>query len=164
MNKKVSIFLLSTLVLSTVLISGLTVNADKPKYCEKYLDFYPAGPGEIYLKGWISGDLDGYFVVYHLDPIDESITGKVTHCLERWEIWEDEGMTVKLLSGSNTALVNFDKMKWWAQGDVEWVNEEYESGLYINYLGSRWHSEGIFIPGPEAPAYIRLIDSRFIIN
>ena len=73
-------------------------------------------------------------------------------------------MSVKLLSGTNTALVNMGKGKWWAQGVVKWVDDEFEDGRYADFYGSRWNSEGIFIEGPVAPAYTRLVDTRFIIN
>ena len=164
MKSKVTNFLLLALVLSTVLLPSLTVIGKKPQYCEKWLDYYIAGPGEPYLKGEISGLIEGYFVVYHLDPLDEKTSGQVVHCRERWAIYEDDSMSVKLLSGTNTALVNMGKGKWWAQGVVKWVDDEFEDGRYADFYGSRWHSEGIFIEGPVAPACTRLVDTRFIIN
>ena len=150
-----------TTVLMTVVVSGLTVNAKKPLYCEKTLDMYPALPGELYMKGWISGGIDGYFVIYHSDPQYEKPTGQVTHHRERWEIWEDADMTVKLLSGTNTALASMRKMEWQAQGVVEWVNE---NGPYSDLLGNKWHSYGIFIVSPEPGAIVRLVDTSFRIN
>ena len=144
---------------------GVTVHAKKPLYCEKTLDIYPAGPGELYMRGWISGGIDGYFVIYHLDPIDEKNTGQVTHYRERWEIWEDDSMTDKLMSGTNTALVCMRKMGWIAQGRVEWVNDEFDGGRYADLLGCKWHSYGIFIvPSPVPGALVRLVDTSFRMN
>ena len=146
-------------------VLGVTVNAKKPLYCEKTLDVYIAAPGEPYLRGWISGGIDGYFVVYSLDPLAEKNTGQVTHYREEWAIWEDETMTVLLLSGTNTALANWRKGEWQAQGVVEWVDDEFEGGRYADLLGRKWHSRGIFIiPGPVPPIHVRLVDTEFRIN
>jgi len=159
MKCKVSNFLLLALALSTVLMSGVTVTAKKPLYCEKTLDMYPAGPGELYMRGEISGGIEGYFVIYHLDPIDEKNTGQVTHYRERWEIWEDASMTVKLLSGTNTALVNWRKSEFQAQGMVEWVDDEY-----ADLLGCKWHARGYFGPSDDPLAIVRLVDTAFRMN
>jgi len=151
MKCKVTNLLLLVLVLLTVLIPSLTVIAKKPQYCEKQLDYYPRkGPGEIYLRGPITGDIGGYFVVYHTDTPDKT-TGQVMHCTERWEIWENENTPDHiLLEGTNTALVMLDpenplEGKWWAQGKVVDVDEAFLEGRYADYKGSNWHSEGIFV-------------------
>ena len=88
MKYKVTNYLVFALVLSTVLMSGLIVNAKKPLYCDKYMDMYEAGAGEIFSEGPIWGDINGWFVVYTLDPIDEKTTGHVIHYGLRWEIWD----------------------------------------------------------------------------
>jgi len=70
-------------------------------------------------------------------------------------------MTNKLMSGTNTALASMRKNEWHAQGEVDWVNE---NGPYADLLGRKWHSRGIFIPGPVDPINVRLIDTRFIMH
>lgn len=74
-------------------------------------------------------------------------------------------MTVRLLSGTNTALASMRKMEWHVQGVVEWVNDEFQGGRYADLLGSKWHSYGVFIfHSPELGVFVRLVDTEFRIN
>ena len=59
MKIKVSYFLILALALSSVLMTGVTVSAKKPLWCEKEFDFYAEEPT---VRGLISGGIDGIFV------------------------------------------------------------------------------------------------------
>ena len=157
---------LMALFLTLALVPVVLTQAKKPLYCYKTLDIYPPTLDlPVTKRGWISGGIDGYFVVYSFDPPDERTTGQVTHYREEWAIFPDADMGVPFLSGSNTAIANERKMEWRAQGVVEWVDDEYAEGRYADLLGRKWHSYGIFeIPGPVGPINVHLVDTEFRIN
>ena len=160
MKTRTKLFALAlSTVLMSVVVSGLTVNAKKPLYCEKRLDFYPAIDDLPFTKrGWISGGIEGYYVAYTIDP--PKITGEVEHYREEWKIFPNDDMLEPFMTGTNTALVNPSKGEWRAKGVVNWVDVDYDDERYANLLGSIWHSYGIFELEPEA----YLVDTEFRIN
>jgi len=161
MKCKKSIVLLA-LAVTLALVPVVLTQAKKPLYCEKWMDMYLDEP---ICRGPISGDIDGWFVIYRLDPPYEETTGQVTHYRQRWEIWEDDTMTgTPFMSGTHKVVANNLKLEWVAKGLVEYVDDTYEGGRYADLLGCNWHAQGIFAPGPEPPLYTRIIDTIFRMN
>ena len=160
MKCKKSIVLLA-LAVTLALVPVVLTQAKKPLYCEKWMDMYLDEP---ICRGPISGDIDGWFVIYPLDPPYEETTGQVTHYRSRWEIYTDDTMTTMFMSGTLKVVDIIRKLEWQGQGVVEWVDDEFEAGRYADYLGSKWHAKGIYAPGPEPPLYTRVIDTIFRMN
>ena len=143
MKCKRSIALLA-LVFTLALIPVGTALTKKPLYCEKTMDMKSTDPGEIFSEGWITGDINGWFVVYNLDPKDERTTGYVTHYGLEWKIFEDETKTgTPFMSGTHQANSNNKKLEWVAQGFVEYVDDTYDEGRYADLEGCIWHAKGI---------------------
>jgi len=134
---------LLALAFTLALIPVALVQAKKPLYCEKTMDMYPAGPGEVQSEGPITGDIEGWFVVYTLNPIYERTTGHVTHYRLRWEIREGDRTGTLFMSGTHEANSNMKKLEWVAQGLVEWVDDTYDGGRYADLEGCIWHAKGI---------------------
>jgi hypothetical protein len=160
MKCKVTNYLVFALVLSTVLMSGLIVNAKKPLVCEKSMDMnLGAGPGDIMAAGQITGDINGWFVVYNLDPLDEMTKDQVTHYWLRWEIWPDELTDTPFMSGTHKVNSNNKKLEWVAQGMVEYVDETYNGGQYADLEGCIWHAKGII----DLDTF-QIVDDYFLMN
>ena len=144
MKCKRSIALLALAFTLALLPVGIAL-AKKPLYCDKYMDMYlGAGDGDISSEGPITGDINGWFVVYNLDPKDERTTGYVTHYVLEWKIFEDETKTgTPFMSGTHQVNSNNKKLEWVAQGLVEYVDDTYDEGRYADLEGCIWHAKGI---------------------
>ena len=143
MKSKRSIALLALAFTLALLPVGIAL-AKKPLYCDKYMDMYlGAGDGDISSEGPITGDINGWFVVYTLDPPYEETTGQVTHYRLRWEIYTDNTRTTMFMSGTHQANSNNKKLEWVAQGFVEYVDDTYDEGRYADLEGCIWHAKGI---------------------
>ena len=153
MKCKVTNYLVLTLALSTVLMSVVIVNAKKPLYCEKTMDMNLLG-GEIFAEGPISGDINGWFIVKHLDPLNERHTGQVTHYGQRWEIWDSSDKITKYMGGTLEVHSNNKKLEWVGQGVVE---DAYVQ--YADFVGCIWHAQGII-----DLVNFQIVDDYFIMN
>ena len=93
-------------------------------------------------EGTTSGDIDGVIRWWMVVPF--SITGRVTHYEERWEIW-DVNMTFLLLEGFNAGTTTNRPGKsgvWRSNGIVTYVNPGFPE--LDEWLGRHMHESGEF--------------------
>jgi hypothetical protein len=131
---------------------GVTVNAKKPLWCEKTWYFQPDGS----VEGWLTGDIEGYFVC---NVVDEKIVSQTMHQWGPWWIYEDNTKTKVLLGGSYKVLITPKNGVYRVGGPIEWVDPEY-----ADLLGRKWWAIGDFIIDEATGQPIGGIDRFFRVN
>jgi hypothetical protein len=91
-------------------------------------------------EGTTSGDIEGVIRWWMVVPF--SITGQVTHFVERWEIWDEE---ILLLEGYNAGTTTNRPGKngvWRSNGIVTWVHPDFPE--LDKWFGRHMHESGEF--------------------
>ena len=148
--------LMKLLLVSTCLVFATTagVNADPPLNATTEYDFvghlevFDADGRLLAWEGTTSGDIEGVIRWWMVVPF--SITGQVTHFVERWEILDADSFVV-LLEGYNAGTTTNRPGKtgvWRSNGIVTYVNPAYPE--LDQWLGRHMHESGEFswiVPG-----------------
>jgi len=148
--------LIKLLLVSTCLVFATTagVNAAAPlKATTEYdfighLGFFDDDGRLLAWEGTTSGDIEGVIRWWLVVPF--SVTGQVTHFVERWEVLDATG-TIKLLEGYNSGTTTNRPGKdgvWRSNGIVTYVNPDYPE--LAEWFGRHMHESGEFtwvVPG-----------------
>lgn len=148
--------LIKLLLVSTCLVFATTagVNAAPPlKATTEYafvghLEQFDAEGRLLAWEGTTSGDIEGKIRWWMVVPF--SVTGQVTHFVEKWQILDDAGLVV-ILEGYNAGTTTNRPGKsgvWRSNGIVTYVNPDFPE--LAEWLGRHMHESGEFswiVPG-----------------
>ena len=154
--------LIKLLLVATCLVFATTAGAKEAAPLTATLEYEFVGYLQIFddderllaWQGTTSGDIDG--VIRWCMDVPFSVTGHVTHFVERWEILDAATGQIVLLEGYNAGTTTNRPGKsgvWRSNGIVTYVNPDYPE--LAKWLGRHMHESGEFfwvIPG-EFPSH-----------
>jgi hypothetical protein len=155
--KELIMKLIKLLLVATCLVFATTAGAkdDGPLYATTeyafvgHLEQFDADGRLLAWEGTTSGDIEGVIRWWMVVPF--SITGRVTHFVERWEILDAATGTIVLLEGYNAGTTTNRPGKtgvWRSNGIVTYVNPAFPE--LAEWLGRHMHESGEFswiVPG-----------------